>query len=107
MRAFPPPMQGQAFPVAYQYQGGNYGYVWNLPQWAPTTSMALFVPGLHGQMQYAGQQAPDSAAPAGSQVCPLFIVCSKPGSRRPTAPRRPAARREGWDVLQNVVSHPV
>lgn len=71
MRAFPPPMH---YPVAYQ--ATNYGYVWNLPQWAPTTSMALFVPGMHGaQMQYAGQQAPDSALPAGSQVRALLLRC--------------------------------
>lgn len=66
-QAMPPPMQAQAYPIAYT--GGNYGYVWNLPQWTPATSMALFVP---GHMQYAGQQAPDSAMPAGSQVSPLL-----------------------------------
>lgn len=46
-------------------------------QWAPTTSMALFVP---AGVQYAGQQAPDSAMPASAaQVCgarpAAFPVC--------------------------------
>lgn len=71
----PQPMQAQAYPIAYP--GGNYGYVWNLPQWAPATSMALFVP---GHMQYAGQQAPDSFMPAGSQVSLCIIA---PVMRRP------------------------
>lgn len=70
----PQPMAAQAYPIAYP--GGNYGYVWNLPQWAPATSMALFVPGMHGHMQYAGQQAPDSAIPAGSQVRPPISLCT-------------------------------
>jgi hypothetical protein len=66
-------MQAQAYPVAYP--AANYGYVWNLPQWAPATSMALFMPGIHGgHMQYAGQQNPDSAAPAGSQARRLTPV---------------------------------
>ncbi|BDA48217.1 probable E3 ubiquitin-protein ligase synoviolin at N-terminal half [Coccomyxa sp. Obi] len=71
-QAMPQPMQAQAYPIAYP--GGNYGYVWNLPQWAPATSMALFVPGMHGHMQYAGQQAPDSAIPAGSQGLALPVL---------------------------------
>jgi hypothetical protein len=56
-------------PLAPAGYGASFGgqWVWNLPQWAPATSMALFVPGaLGGPLQYAGQQAPDSAMPAGS-----------------------------------------
>ena len=62
---------GGAWPAA------NYGLVWNLPQWAPATSMALFVPGLRAAR------------------------CSTPGSRRPTPPAassnqaRPGVRGAG------------
>ena len=56
-------MQQQAYPLAYPY-------MWNVPQWAPTTSMALFMPGLHAApLQYAGQQRPDEPGVVGSQVC--------------------------------------
>ena len=56
-----PPFQQQAYPVAYPY-------MWNVPQWAPTTSMALFMPAMHAApLQYAGQQRPDVPA-AGSQA---------------------------------------
>lgn len=59
-------MQQQAYPVAYPY-------MWNVPQWAPTTSMALFMPGLHAApLQYAGQQRPDVPTSISSQVCKLF-----------------------------------
>ena len=55
-------MQQQAYPLAYPY-------MWNVPQWAPTTSMALFMPGLHAApLQYAGQQRPDEPGVVGSQV---------------------------------------
>lgn len=55
-------LQPQAYPVAYPY-------MWNVPQWAPTTSMALFMPGLHAApLQYAGQQRPDVPTSIGSQV---------------------------------------
>ncbi len=48
-----------------------YPYMWNVPQWAPTTSMALFMPGLHAApLQYAGQQRPDVPTSMGSQVGP-------------------------------------
>ena len=42
------------------WPGGGYGYVWNIPQWYPHTSMALFAPaaGFH-PLQYAGQQLPN------------------------------------------------
>ena len=56
------PVQQQAYPLAYPY-------MWNVPQWAPTTSMALFMPGLHAApLQYAGQQRPDEPGVVGSQV---------------------------------------
>ena len=56
------PLQQQAYPFAYPY-------MWNVPQWAPTTSMALFMPGLHAApLQYAGQQRPDEPGVVGSQV---------------------------------------
>ena len=59
------PLQPQAYPVAYPY-------MWNVPQWAPTTSMALFMPGLHAApLQYAGQQRPDVPTSMSSQVCAL------------------------------------
>jgi len=49
---------GGAWPAA------SYGY---LPQWAPATSMALFVPA-YLPMQYAGQQLPDTAGGQGNQA---------------------------------------
>lgn len=56
------PLQQQAYPFTYPY-------MWNVPQWAPTTSMALFMPGLQAApLQYAGQQRPDEPMVAGSQV---------------------------------------
>lgn len=64
-------MQQQAYPVAYPY-------MWNVPQWAPTTSMALFMPGLHAApLQYAGQQRPDVPTAVGSQVrtCTFCNCC--------------------------------
>ena len=59
-----PPLQQQAYPVAYPY-------MWNVPQWAPTTSMALFMPAMHAApLQYAGQQRPDvPAVGSQAQVC--------------------------------------
>ncbi|CAL5228388.1 g11511 [Coccomyxa viridis] len=62
------PLQQQAYPVAYPY-------MWNVPQWAPTTSMALFMPGLHAApLQYAGQQRPDVPTSMGSQGYSLPIL---------------------------------
>jgi len=46
------------------WPAASYGY---LPQWAPATSMALFVPA-YLPMQYAGQQLPDTAGGQGSQA---------------------------------------
>lgn len=47
--------QQQGWPAG----GYGYGYMWNVPQWYPHTSMALFAPaaGFH-PMQYAGQLGP-------------------------------------------------
>ena len=49
----------------------RYGYV---PQWAPSASMALFVPA-YMPMQYAGQQLPDTSNGQGSQVGSLHTCC--------------------------------
>ncbi len=61
-------MQPQAYPLAYPY-------MWNVPQWAPTTSMALFMPALHAApLQYAGQQRPDVPTSMSSQVCSFYSL---------------------------------
>ncbi len=53
----------QAQPAG-SWAAANYGYVWNMPQWVPATSMALFAPAMGYQhMQYAGQTNPASVAP--------------------------------------------
>ncbi len=58
----------QAQPAG-SWAAANYGYVWNMPQWVPATSMALFAPAMGYQhMQYAGQTNPASVAPE-LQVC--------------------------------------
>ena len=60
----------QAQPAG-SWAAANYGYVWNMPQWVPATSMALFAPAMGYQhMQYAGQTNPASVVPE-LQVCPL------------------------------------
>lgn len=51
-------------PMLRMCLGRRYGYV---PQWAPSASMALFVPA-YMPMQYAGQQLPDTSNGQGSQV---------------------------------------
>ena len=62
----------QAQPAG-SWAAANYGYVWNMPQWVPATSMALFAPAMGYQhMQYAGQTNPASVAPE-LQVCPLSL----------------------------------
>ena len=54
---------GQGQPAG-SWAAANYGYVWNMPQWVPATSMALFAPAMGYQhMQYAGQTNPASVAP--------------------------------------------
>eukprot|EP00884_Botryococcus_braunii_P013879 jgi/Botrbrau1/22492/Bobra.114_2s0018.1 len=45
----------------------NVGIMWNMPQWAPSTSMALYLPAHHLPLQYAGQQGPDFGTVPGSQ----------------------------------------
>ena len=53
----------QAQPAG-SWAAANYGYVWNMPQWVPATSMALFAPAMGYQhLQYAGQTHPASVAP--------------------------------------------
>ena len=62
------PNQGAPQPEGHgAWAAANYGYVWNLPQWVPTTSMALFAPAM-GYQQYAGQYNPASVAPELQQV---------------------------------------
>ena len=72
------PNQGAPQPEGHgAWAAANYGYVWNLPQWVPTTSMALFAPAM-GYQQYAGQYNPASVAPELQQVgqgcCPPAVV---------------------------------
>lgn len=51
-------------PMSGAWSAANYGYVWNMPQWVPATSMALFAPAMgYHPMQYAGQTNPASVAP--------------------------------------------
>lgn len=51
-------------PFSGAWAAANYGYVWNMPQWVPATSMALFAPAMgYHPMQYAGQTNPASVAP--------------------------------------------
>lgn len=65
----------QAQPTG-SWAAANYGYVWNMPQWVPATSMALFAPAMGYQhMQYAGQTNPASVAPE-LQVRPLPLRLS-------------------------------
>lgn len=57
------PQPGSA-PASGAWAAANYGYVWNMPQWVPATSMALFAPAMgYHPMQYAGQTNPASVAP--------------------------------------------
>ena len=66
----------QAQPAG-SWAAANYGYVWNMPQWVPATSMALFAPAMGYQhMQFAGQTNPASVAPE-LQVSPLSLTACK------------------------------
>lgn len=70
----------QAQAPAGSWAAANYGYVWNMPQWVPATSMALFAPAMGYQhMQYAGQTNPASVAPEVQVLlrpfCPCFCHC--------------------------------
>ncbi|KAK9804312.1 hypothetical protein WJX72_006270 [[Myrmecia] bisecta] len=62
--------QAQAQAQAGAWAAANYGYVWNMPQWVPATSMALYMPAAanYQPFQYAGQQMPENAAPHSSQA---------------------------------------
>lgn len=63
-------------PMSGAWAAANYGYVWNMPQWVPATSMALFAPAMgYHPMQYAGQTNPASVAPE-LQVRPGTACCS-------------------------------
>ena len=60
----PNQQQGASAPMSGAWAAANYGYVWNMPQWVPATSMALFAPAMgYHPMQYAGQTNPASVAP--------------------------------------------
>ena len=56
--------QSGQMPMSGAWAAANYGYVWNMPQWVPATSMALFAPAMgYHPLQYAGQTNPASVAP--------------------------------------------
>jgi hypothetical protein len=72
--------QAAAGVVPGMWQAANYGIMWNMPQWNPTTSMALYLPAAHVPLQYAGQQGPEMAGVPGSQVrvgFPLVLVLGR------------------------------
>jgi hypothetical protein len=47
------------------WPAGGFGYqmAWNVPQWFPNTSMAMFAPAGYHPLQFAGQQGPADATP--------------------------------------------
>lgn len=52
-----------AWPGAYMPGGYGYPMAWNVPQWIPHTSMAMFAPAGYHPFQFAGQQGPGDAVP--------------------------------------------
>jgi hypothetical protein len=58
------------------WPAGGFGYpmAWNVPQWFPNTSMAMFAPAGYHPLQFAGQQGPADATPQQPQ---FSRVCSQ------------------------------